>query len=156
MNRGISNLLAILILVSIVIGIAIAVSTMTTTYVQKIKPKGSTLSILSVKAYPVTEDRKYILVEITVSVTGTEDVQISSIGLYWEYSGRGTSAYVDPLKPEKNKWFPPGSMINILAYFTNLRNPPEEKAPLRVVVEYCTKTGCHRTSASTILEPYKQ
>lgn len=153
--RSISNLLAMLIVLTIVVGIAVAVALVTSTYAQRLKPKGSALSILSVKAYPVTQNRKYILVDMVASVTGAENVRIQSIGIYWEYGGTGYWKYVPPKKPDTNMWFPPGSMISILAYFQNLDNPPGEKAPIRVVVEYCTQSGCHRVTATTILEPYE-
>ena len=153
--KSISTLIAALVLLAIVIGVGVGVALLSGALTQRLQPTGASLNIQSVRVQALTGDKRYMLVEVTATVTGAQSVRIDRVGLYWESSGLRYKEG-DPWEPSKNKYFTPGSTINIIAKLDLGRDPkPKDYAPVRVVIKFCDTTGtCYRVSGSTVLEPY--
>jgi len=153
--RGISHLLAVLIMIAIVVSVGIAVGLMSGALVQRLQPSGAAITIQSVRAQALTSDSKTILVEAVVNVNGPQSVSLTNAWLYWSTGSSATSASKSQMTPPPDKWFPPGTSMTVQIIFRIGSNPPSEYSPVRVVLEYKdTANNVYRVSGSGTLEPY--
>ena len=156
-RKGMSNLIAALILLVIAIGVGVTVAFISSSMTQRLQPSGASLAIQSVRAQAVTQNKQKILVEVVAIVTGSQSIALTNAWLYWDSGGSVRTAAQSQMTPiGTSRYFQPGSTINVQIWFDLGGQPvPQDYAPIRVVIEYRDITGgIYKVSGSGTLEPY--
>lgn len=138
--RAISELLAILTVIIIVVGVGIAVALMTSTLSQRLQPSGSSVTIYSAIEKMTTSNT--LLVEATVSISGTYSVKPVSAVL--EIAGRTYTGTIIYPKNAMNSWYEPGTTI---AFTIEFRGISSLSSNMRLIMEFTDTSG--KTIAAT-------
>jgi len=142
--KGVSNLLALLIIIAIVVGTAIAVALMVSGMTQRLQPSGAAVTIQGLRLQDIRNNK--LMVDASIYVTGGETVRCDSIEVWWDGVSKGSATI-------NTGWLQPGSITTIQAVISCSADPPDYQF-VRVVIRCWTNSGTEiRGSGSAKVEP---
>jgi hypothetical protein len=148
LRRGISEIVAVLIILGVLVGVGVVVYTLAFNTMKSVGPDASYLSIMSARVH--TSDGKTLVVELDGSVIGRKTISISKIELKIDVNGALTT--VDAQLTTSNAILQPGQLFHIVAKASlNTQIPPY--SDVIVTVKYCDFSGsCDYVSTITQVE----
>lgn len=82
LNRGVSNLVATLIVIALTISVAFFTSLVVSNLMRQSEPKGSILTIQGVRAIPLRSDYSRMMIEVIATVHGTNAIRYDGASAY--------------------------------------------------------------------------